>query len=400
MSGAVVPIRFSPEIPGKVNPSSLAVLEECAGSGALPAVRETAERMERGHMIHEFAEAILKGHPPEIVEKLLRTFPADVAKTCRRINRAALLRIAVGGRDGEAPPKTEILRETRLRMDLPLIRWKADAMHITSDRRTLVITDWKSGDGWIDGAEDSIQLAAYGVAAVEELKPEERAELDTVLLQTVAIRMSGALYPIPFIMDMQAVAEARARLVTVLERVLWNRRDVARGKPPLLTVGEHCGRCRSLPYCPALRSTAVLLETEDSESVALASRLETTLQPQVIAAAWARLSALQVAAGRVRAALVEQVRHLGGSVPMSPTTELRILPGKRESLDTMIAMSELLAEVSPEDAAKAFEVSKAGISRALDGDKERVEEILARIRDRGGISETDSEQVRVVKRRG
>lgn len=401
MSGAVVPLRFAPEIPGKVNPSSLAVLEECAGSGALQSVRETAERMERGHMIHDFADHVLKCPPREVIDKLLATFPPEIAKTCQRINRAALLRIAVGGRDPEAEgrPKTEVLRETRLRGDLPLLRWKADAIHITADGSTLVVTDWKTGDGFIESGEDSLQVAAYGVAAVEGLTEEQRAKLETVLLQTVAIRSSGALLPIPYAMDLEAVKDARARLVTILERVLWNRRDVAQGKPPLLTVGAHCGRCRSLPFCPAQRATAELLTTTDTEAVALAERLLTRLQPEVLGAIYQRVRAFEVAVDRVKAAIVEQVRASGGAVPTREGWELRIIPVKRETINPMIAMSELLAEVEAVEAGKAFEVSKAGIARALDGDAEKVEGVLARIRYRGGISENASEMVREVKRR-
>jgi len=263
----------------------------------------------------------------------------------------------------------------------------ADVIALLGDDGVLV-ADWKGEHAHVTAPARNPQLRwlalaacrAYGRrrAVVEIIRPgedrawRERAELDAF--------------------DLAEIAEEMRALVQDLQR--------AAADVPRLVLGEHCRRCKSMPYCPA--QTALVRDLAAGDG-ALVTRMAESLTPDTARAAWHRLQAAKGALERIEQAL----RTYASFEPISLGDGRVFGPQRirRESLDGT-AVFHVLRERYGE--AKAWEgvelkATKAGLDRALrpiaQEGKAKIthltRDVLGEVEARGGLRASEREEVRV-----
>jgi hypothetical protein len=154
--------------------------------------------------------------------------------------------------------------------------------------------------------------------------------------------------------------EVAVELRTLAERIGYARNDVARGKTPRLTVGEHCNYCPARFGCPARVAMAQRLAGEP-EKVVL--DLKAMLTPESASLALARWQAATKALQEVGAAL-----HAYASESPIPLGDGRVwgpVVSEREVIDADKAWPLLVKLYGANTARKAMslDTSKAGVER-------------------------------------
>lgn len=157
------------------------------------------------------------------------------------------------------------------------------------------------------------------------------------------------------------LATIAAELRTLVERIGYARNDVAAGKTPHLTVGEHCAHCPARFGCPARVAMAKRLAGEPE---AVVMDLKALLTPETAALAYSRWRAAKKAIDEVGGALHALAKEtpiaLGDGRVWGP------VESEREEIDAEQAWLVLSEKYGGEvaRAAMSLKTSKAGIERA------------------------------------
>jgi hypothetical protein len=157
--------------------------------------------------------------------------------------------------------------------------------------------------------------------------------------------------------ELEAIA---VELRTLAERIGYARNDVAKGKTPRLTVGEHCTFCPARFGCPARVAMAQRLAGEPEKVV---MDLKAMLTPESASLALARWQAATKALQEVGAAL-----HAYASESPIPLGDGRVwgpVVSEREVIDADRAWPVLVAKYGANTAREAMslDTSKAGLER-------------------------------------
>ncbi len=364
----------------RITASRLGLAKSCPGSFALgphvsPAPGEAAEK---GTAIHAFLEAVLDGVDPD------EALPEDpeARAVCEKIDARDVYGVAGPNPSTETPlgwdPATgearEAPRATAERRDysaLPegWVAGTADAVSAEGD--AVRVTDWKTGAFEVPDPGENPQLLFLGIAAARS-RGKDRA-----ILQVVRVNEDGTLRARTAELGPDDLALAEASLVAVLGRVEKSREGV-----PELRPGRHCRFCPALYRCPAVAAEATALLEDPFEE----------LDPASAARAWERLAACDAAIKRAREALFLYVAGRGGQLPLDDARSLRIVEGRRQSLDPKIALG-IVRERFGEDAAdKAASVSPTSLKKALPS--AGAMEVLDEVKKRGGLTSTTYESLR------
>lgn len=364
----------------RLTASRLELARSCPGSFTLgphvsPAPGEAAEK---GTAIHAFLEAILDGvDPDEALPEL-----SEARAVCEKIDAREVHEVAGPNPSTETPlgwdPATgearEAPRATGERRDysaLPegWVAGTADAVSAIGD--AVRITDWKTGAFEVPDPAENPQLLFLGLAAARA-RGKDRA-----ILQVVRVNDDGSLRARAAELGPDDLALAEAALVAVLEKVNDSRRGV-----PQLRPGRHCRFCPALHRCPALAGEAqVLLEDPFEE-----------LDPGSAARAWEKLAAVESALKRAREALTTYVANRGGRLPLDEARSLRLVEGRRQSLDPGVALGIVRDRFGEEEAYRAASVSPTSLKKVLPSADAR--EVLDEVEKRGGLTTTTYESLR------
>lgn len=163
-------------------------------------------------------------------------------------------------------------------------------------------------------------------------------------------------------LDAFALEEVAVELRRLADRISYARRDVAAGRMPRLTVGEHCKWCRARHGCPARVAMAQRLAGEPETVV---RDLKALLTPETAALALARWSAAKDALKEVGAALYAYAKE--SPIPLGNGRVWGPVESKRAVIDAAKAWPVLVSLWGP-DAARAamtLETSKAGVGRGV-----------------------------------
>lgn len=156
--------------------------------------------------------------------------------------------------------------------------------------------------------------------------------------------------------------EIAIELHSLAQRIGYARSDVARGKTPRLTVGEHCNNCPARHGCPARVAMAKRLAGEPEVVV---MDLKAMLTPESAALALQRYRAAKKAIEEVGGALYAFAKEnpiaLGDGRVWGPVTK------EREEIDAEKAWLVLEEKYGSAvaRAAMTLETSKAGVDRAM-----------------------------------
>jgi hypothetical protein len=157
--------------------------------------------------------------------------------------------------------------------------------------------------------------------------------------------------------ELEAIA---VELRTLAERIGYARNDVAKGKTPRLTVGEHCNHCPARFGCPTRVAMAQRLAGEP-EKVVL--DLKAMLTPESAALALARWQAATKALQEVGAALHAYASE--SPIPLGDGRAWGPVVSEREVIDADKAWPVLVAKYGANTAREAMslDTSKAGLER-------------------------------------
>lgn len=336
--------------------SRLQLAQTCAASQSLPVVDTAWASGEAGNAKHAALAAHLAGLPLSDVDAAAQSWLSDLDEE--------LLAPLVGAADEVAfaiDPRKGTARVLGARLDRAYTEATPDELVGTADYvklagDTALVVDLKTGQSETPHPSRNAQLRflaiaaarAYGVSSVRIgvlHAPEGRepwwswAELDAF-----------------------ALAEVLAELKTMVERINYARRDVAQGKTPRLTIGDHCNHCPARFGCPGRAGMAKRLAGEPE---AVVMDLKAMLTPETAALALQRWRAakkfLEEVGGALYAFAKENPIHVGEGRVWGPVTT------EREVIDAELALPVLEAKYGPEiaKAAMSFETSKAGVDRAM-----------------------------------
>lgn len=156
--------------------------------------------------------------------------------------------------------------------------------------------------------------------------------------------------------------EIAIELHSLAQRIGYARSDVARGKTPRLTVGEHCNNCPARHGCPARVAMAQRLAGEP-EAVVL--DLKAMLTPESAAIALQRWRAAKKAIEEVGSALYAYAKE--SPIPLGDGRVWGPVTSEREVIDAEKAWSVLEQKYGYRiaRAAMTLETSKAGVDRAV-----------------------------------
>ncbi len=140
--------------------------------------------------------------------------------------------------------------------------------------------------------------------------------------------------------------------------------------------------CPAFSGCPAQAGAAqALLEDRDVE-----------LTDQNVAAAWAKLQAVEAATKRVRASMMGYLAARDGEIDLPNGKTLRLVESRREKIDPELAMPILRDQLGfGGQADEAVSVSKTALKR-LAGSS--LPEVMAALEDAGAVEVSHSESLR------
>lgn len=354
--------------------SSLQRIAVCAASAVLPKVDSVNERAERGQAIHVFLENVLGLGPAEAIALVpeehrpacaaidLEALPLDAAQWAAEV--AYAFDVATGrareigrsiGRDYGSVGADEIVGTADVvgifgKARLP----RSDIMH-SADR--VFILDYKTGRTEVTRASRNWQLRYLALAASRAYGASfARVGLihihddGTVLYDTAALDA----------FELDAVAED---LGAVHRRVKAAAAELAAGRPPAATTGDHCRWCPCLAYCPAQTALVRTVAGEVDEG----RELTPALTPETAARAWERVKSIKAAVKRAESAL--HTWAAGHPIALPSGLVLGPVETTREGVDGAIARAVLSELHGWEVADKAcdWSTSKAAVERALRG---------------------------------
>ena len=344
-------MRISPNLP---TASRIQLATTCPASQVLPLVDSAWSAGDAGTDKHAALAAAIVGteqHPsPDVVAWLdtLNDDPATLAPI-----RGAAPELAYG-----YTPATGIARligsNVGRTYNAAPGEFAGSADYVLVADNAVTVVDLKTGMGDVPHPSRNAQLRFLALAAAR-WHGVESARVG--ILHALEGRTPWWSWATLDAFELEAIA---VELRTLAERIGYARNDVAKGKTPRLTVGEHCNFCPARHGCPARVAMAQRLAGEP-ERVVL--DLKAMLTPESASLALARWQAATKALQEVGAAL-----HAYASESPIPLGDGRVwgpVVSEREVIDADRAWPVLVAKFGANAAREAMslDTSRAGLER-------------------------------------
>jgi len=362
--------------------------ESCPLAWALPHAPLETEHAGRGRAVHTFCCALADGASRE---HALTLVPEEHREWCEAIDVRALP-LHREARAEWAYAWDYVTRQGRelgrVDRDYAVLGTEfpgtADLEFVSRDR--VEINDYKTGRA-VTSAKENLQLAGLALAAA---RAHSRSK---AIVRLVYLREDGRTQKDEFELSEWDLELVEARLVRIAERVLAAQEAAERGEHEA-RMGDHCGYCPALPYCPA--HLALARVATDS--------IPSMVTSEIVAEAWERAHALERIAKRMKEACGAYAMNwlvpLGGDKVLGPVST------KKRSINVDLARPILgdLFGVEVADAAIKQSMTQAAIRRALlayrpDLDvNEAMREAMAEMEAAEAVVVTRSTAVKVHKR--
>lgn len=240
-------------MPATLSASGLPRAHKCPASFALPVVREESSAdAQRGTLVHEFMERVVRGeNPAEIVSRI---GDSEARALCEKLDLRAVprgepevrlayhARTGVGRRlEGEGHRDYALLAHEEIAGTADLVCWNEDPVRVV---------DWKTAryDHDVEQSRPQLELYALAVARL--------AGLSLVRWAVGVISDEGTIGWFSADLDEDALANVAARARETWERVQFERAERARlgaAYEPDVSLGWWCKWCSAYRACPALR---------------------------------------------------------------------------------------------------------------------------------------------------
>lgn len=358
----------------------------CIGSTVLPQADVSGEHARGGNWKHDFwGEASREG-----VERALAAVAADNRDEAVGLDvwlapSKAYFEVALAydfetGQAREVP-QTDGRRDYRDVRDTE-VAVTFDAGWVEADEAFLV--DLKTGHGHVPHASSNWQLKVGALAL---------AAWRDALACSVAIVKPGGGEPRWHMLDAIDLSIARDELRALARRQQAAAERLKGGGIPSLSVGSHCGYCKSRLHCPA---QTALVRRLGADPVDWASDMTAQLTPETAGIAWSRLESAKKALGEVEGALRMYAKD--APLVLADGRRLRMQTTTVERLDGAVVF-EVLAERHGLDVAKKgveVKATKASVDRAM----RPVYEAAKQAGERPTLKALNSETLEAVRARG
>ena len=240
-------------MPATLSASGLPRAHKCPASFALPVVREESSAdAQRGTLVHEFMERVVRGeNPAEIVSRI---GDSEARALCEKLDLRAVprgepevrlayhTRTGVGRRlEGEGHRDYALLAHEEIAGTADLVCWEATPLRVV---------DWKTARWDHDVEQSRAQLELYALACARI------ANVDRAQWSVGVISDSGAIGWHSVVLSADDLAAIAARARETWESVERERADRSRlldAYEPDVSLGWWCRWCSAFRACPALR---------------------------------------------------------------------------------------------------------------------------------------------------
>lgn len=371
--------------------SSLALAAACPASHALPWAREVSGAMSRGTAVHKFLERL-----PEVGrERALEEVPEEHREICAAIDPA---QVPDGAREvayawhavtGEVVPLGAGWNRQYTRAIVAAGRDPAEPwIYGTADVEAYgpEVDDYKVTDNAYDEASllrrpgEAPQLRFLGLCV------GRRSSAGGVTVAHLRVASDGKIWRDAAHLSRFDLAVVEEELGATVRAVRAAGAQVAAGRAPDVTPGDHCKLCPAAAGCPATTALA----RQVARLVGADARL---LGREQAAAAWAFLGRVEAWAKLLRAEIQRAARC--APIPLPDGQELREVPVEKEFLRGAVAYDVLRERLGEEAARALLKVNKGDVTKAAGGAK-AARALLEEIRARGGTEIRVEHQVKEV----
>ena len=300
----------------KPTASKLHLFEQCAGVGALPAIRTVStDDQTAGTGRHRFLERAAQVGRDEALSEIAADAPWRAT-----VEGIDLSEIPTGGRYEVSYAYDCVVDEARelgqhLARDYQVsngeVSGTADLiLPPEGDRTRWTVIDFK-GEEQVDPAGHNLQIGFFAVCL------QILHGCDEVDVAICYVRRDGSLWWDRATLGCFEIAAQSWRLRAIHERLVASRALVEAGRVPDLTTGTHCQRCPSMSVCPAM--TTLVRELVADPSAAGPAKNLPLLSDEAAGRAWVRVELLEDLVASMKASLRARAEIHGLPLPDGST---------------------------------------------------------------------------------
>lgn len=366
----------------KITMSQLDRVANCPASVSLPQIQSTSAMARRGKILHQYLEDCAEVGPDKAIEQV----PADFLDECGAID---LEKIPLFGR----PDK-------RAEVPVALNMITGEGRELAARRSALV--DLKPGE--IMGVADVVAVDAGDIAHILDYKtgasigtPRDSRQLQALALAFArACGCSRASISVVYIRGSMMFSESCTLdefdldLISVQMKAIYQ----SAGNDDLISEGPWCAYCPAFAHCPAKKTLALELATND-----LNGTKEHGLTRTNAGNVWERIKLARQFLHRLQWQIEEYAREEPIFLPNGKTLGL-VRKAGRASIDGPIGYDAVKRLAGDEVAALSYEpkVTKTRIKEALrtckvKGRGKMEERIYEEIEERGGMIRKTIEKI-------